>query len=714
MRCSVSPCDAATAPIDNSSQAPRGTLTLSPVPVKIDAPVEVQTIPQIWSKLASQHGSLTAVHDPHHSPVTKATYRELHQQMCAFAAGLKDLGLRSEQRVSLFAENSSRWLIADQGIMFNSAANAVRGSTTPCAEQAYILRHSRSSGLIIQDAASLQRLLPHILPANGDGGNAARGTDGNGSKNGSSPPASNRANASITADDDSVDTRKTKLDFVVLLWGDATSATTAGLDCPLLTFDQVVARGHGGAAEFETVAVPPDSLATLVYTSGTTGQPKGVMLSHSNLFYQLAGFDHFIAPHPGDTTLSLLPPWHIYERTTGYYIFSRACTQVYTTIKHFRDDLTKYPPSYFVCVPLVLDTLHSRVWQTIKRGSALKSALARLFVKISTRYVRACRVTQGMDIQYAVKPPSAAALLWSIVVAAVLAPLHWLAGRLVYGKIRVALGVRRAVVSGGGSLQPHIDDFFEAVGITVVNGWGLSETSPVLACRRDKAFANVRGTVGSAIPGTELRIVHPYTRVDLADGEQGVILARGPGVMKGYFDNPSATAAAFPEGEGWFDTGDLGWRAPQGVSGSRMGGCLVLTGRSKDTIVLASGENIEPAPLEDAICVSPYIKFATVIGQDCKHLGALLVPDLDALSDLAKEKGMKEVSDSEVAALLREEVTRATAKWSSREHIRLLNVLQEQYTPENSCLTRTMKPRRAAILSRYEEQVKALTDQLLV
>jgi len=680
---------------------------------------DVRTVPQIWAQLADRHGDLPAVHDPHQQPECRATYRELYEQMQAFAAGLNSLGLREGQRVSQFSENSSRWLVADQGIMFNGAANAVRGSTTPCEEQAYILRHSRSSGLVIQDAASLQRLLPHIaMPGAGghdghvNGHSSSHGSHDlngsaavNGNVNGSSKGTTSGRNGVPISDP-----TKPGLDFVVILWGDVTEACRAALPCPVLSFDEVLLRGASNAADFAVVAPKPESLATLVYTSGTTGRPKGVKLSHGNLFYQVENFHHFITPQPGESTLSLLPPWHIYERSTGYYIFSRGCLQVYSTIKHFREDLQRFPPHFFVCVPLVLDTLHTRVWSTIKRGSALKLALARTFFRVSTAYVQARRVAEGLALQYAQKPRPALAVVSAAVVSAVLAPLHWLAGKLVYGKIREALGVKRAVISGGGSLQPHLDDFFEVIGLTVLNGWGLSETSPVLHCRRDLPLCNVRGTVGGPIPGTDLKVVHPDTRQELPDGQQGLLLARGPGVSVGYFDDDAATAAAFADG--WFDTGDLGWRVPQGVAGNRMGGCMVLAGRAKDTIVLISGENIEPAPIEDAICVSPLIKFATVVGQDCKHLGALLVPDEEALADLAREQGVEALSPEAVRVALREEVTRATKSRTSRDHIRLLTVLQEPYTPENGCLTRTMKPRRAAILSKFEAEVKALTDQL--
>ena len=431
----------------------------------------------------------------------------------------------------------------------------------------------------------------------------------------------------------------------------------------------------------------------------------------------MSHFDAFLPVAAGQRTLSLLPPWHIYERACGYYILSRGAAMVYTSIKKFRDDLGVYRPDHLVCVPLVLDTLRSRVLAALKAASAVRRALAATLLAVAIAYTRARRVVDGLDVRFARAPPSAWQLFKAWAAVVLLAPLHWVAQRLVGAKVRAALGVQGCVVSGGGSLAPHLDDFFEAVQLEVINGWGLTESSPVLACRAattpGRLAGNVRGTVGRAIPGTEFRVVDPADlSVELPDGQQGLILARGPGVTPGYFRNPGATAAAFPVGGGWLDTGDVGWRAPTGVPGSRMAGCVVLSGRAKDTIVLSSGENVEPQPIEDAICSSPLVKFVVLVGQGRRSLGALLVPDEDALAEAAQVWGVDKLSKAEVQQAMREAVAAGCAGRVRWEQVAAFAVLASPFSVEDGTLTRTMKPRRAAIMQKYAQEVAKLEAKL--
>jgi len=304
----------------------------------------------------------------------------------------------------------------------------------------------------------------------------------------------------------------------------------------------------------------------------------------------------FLNVIPGSKTLSILPPWHIYERTVSYYILSRESCQVYGGIRYFRDDLRVYSPDYLVCVPIVLDTLRSRVMATLKKSSFIKKTLALSLLSAAIAYTRAQRIVHGVAVEYAtMRAPPTMVLFKAWILSIFLKPLNWLAQKIVTTKIKMALGVQKCVVSGGGSLAPHLDDFFEAVGLPVSNGYGLTETSPVLACRAMSSLqnfqnssttvfpptkplllknntlhestpnygSNVRGSVGRLIPETEIKIVNPENlQESYPDGTQGLILVRGSGVMKGYFNNEFATAHAFRAGDGWFDTGDLGWVVP--------------------------------------------------------------------------------------------------------------------------------------------------------
>lgn len=638
-------------------------------PPAAPAPSNLETLPQLWDRLAAQHGGALAVLDPHHQPSEEYSFEQLAAVISQFAAGLQALGLRAGDKVSLFSENGGRWLVADQAVMKCGAADAVRGTTSSFEELQYILQHSESSALVVQDAATLDKLLP-ALGADDAQGSAVR--------------------------------------FVVLLWGEPSAEAAAALGPRLRTYQAVLDLGAG--QEFQAPEQRGSDLATLVYTSGTTGQPKGVMLTHSNLLYQVSNLHFFLRPQAGQRALSLLPPWHIYERSCGYYILSCGATQVYSNIRSFRTDLTAYPPDYFVCVPLVLDTLHSKVLHTLKKASAVRRGLALGLLAAAGAYVRAQRVVQGVSLQFALEPRPLVALVRAWLAARLLAPLHWLFRRLVAAKVRAALGIRGCVVSGGGSLSPHLDDFFEAIGLPVLNGWGLTETSPVLACRRNHPGQNVRGSVGQPTPGTQLRLVDPETMKEVPDGQRGLLLAKGPGVMAGYYNDPGATAKAFQAGDGWFDTGDLGWRVPAGVAGSGMAGSIVLTGRAKDTIVLLNGENVEPQPIEDMLCCCPYIKFAVLIGQDHRSLGALVVPDSEALEALAQERGQEAVSAAEVRQLVQQHI--ASLPLNRWDHISAFEVLAEPFSVDDGTLTRTMKPRRAAIMRKYAAEVRALKARL--
>lgn len=635
--------------------------------------------------------------------------------MLDFAAGLQLLGVAKQDKVALLAENSHRWLVADQGIMMCGAADVVRGSSAPAEELAFIVHHSGAVGAVVQDMAALDKLVA-----------GAKAQD---------------AGASSLAG----------LRFVVVLWGGpvAASSGSSGIagpqqqqqqrqeavpGLPVFSHEEVVVRGHAHREQqgFAPVAVSPDDLATLVYTSGTTGHPKGVMLSHANLMYQVASLSFFLDIRPGESVLSLLPPWHIYERTCSYFVLSRGLKQVYSSIRKLRDDLPLYQPDHFVCVPLVLDTLHARIMQRLRSATPLRAAVATALLGAGIAYVRARRVVDGVALQFALpgSQRSWAQLAAAALMSVLLRPLHMLASKLVYSKIREALGIRKTVISGGGSLATHLDDFYEAVGVTVLNGWGLSETSPVLACRRATApLQNIRGSVGLPTPGTELRVVDPETLQDLepppstsgsgsaagaAQGRQGLVLARGPGVMRGYYRDEAATAKALRAGEGWFDTGDLGWIAPVNVPGSSMAGHLVLSGRAKDTIVLSSGKNVEPQPIEDAVQASPLIKFVVLLGQDKRELGALVWPDEDALAAGAVPAATA-ADTAQLHELLAAEVARLNASradYHPFHHVAHIAVVRDPLSADAGTLTRTMKPRRPQIVKRYAKEVGHLMEQL--
>eukprot|EP00798_Chlamydomonas_sp_ICE-L_P017421 gene17421-23723_t len=648
-----------------------------------------------WEKKAELFGDQIALEDPHRFPGKNltVTYKEMFNQMKQLAAGLQSLGIKKGSRVGLFSENSSRWIVTDQAVMMCGAVAAVRGSTAPLEELAYIANHSESEALLLMDLGALKKMAPELK-------------------------------------------KNTKLKCVMVMWADAEALKkeieAQGLPSSLkvVRFEEVMALGEDKLKDFKVVQSSPDELATLCYTSGTTGHPKAVMLMHSNLMYQIKNLRYFVPVEKGETSMSLLPPWHIYERSCGYFMFSHGLRVVFTSIPRFSQDLAKYTPNHFVSVPLVLDTLHSRVMKKLKAMPAPRMKIAMMLVAASLAYVRAKRVVDGTALAHAMK--HSARTVGTFMVAwltvAFLTPVYSLAQKMVFTKVKEAVGVKNNIVCGGGSLAPHLDDFFEACGINLLNGWGLTESSP-----------NIRGSTGLPTPGTTLRVVDPETLVDLPDGIRGLILANGPGIMSGYLKDDAATAKAFRAGPGWFDTGDLGFRVAFDVPGAEnMAGHIVLTGRAKDTIIMSNGKNVEPEPIENAIASSPLVKHVIIIGQDKRELGAFVFPDFDALEDLAKADAAAAAvnapatpataaassteelqhaphSPEELVEMYMKEVKKKNQSrpdYHPHEAITHITVMDRPLSVDEGTLTRTMKPMRPEIYKVYVKEVAALEKKL--
>ena len=629
---------------------------------------QIQALPQIWPIAARQFGSVTALQEPHGKPPVTLTYLQLNEQIQGFAAGLQAMGVGVGDRVSLFADNSARWFIADQGCMTAGAVDVVRSATADPQELAYIFQNSGSSALIVEDLSLLKQVLPLI--------------------------------------------DEMALKVTILLSGEAPPA--AG-EVQALNFQNVLDLGVDQPLTVPSVS--PADLATLLYTSGTTGQPKGVMLSHANLLHQMTTFPSVLQIEPGTRTMSILPTWHSFGRTVEYYLLSQGSTQTYTNLRQLKKDLASQRPQVMASVPRLWESLYEAIQKQFRDQPASKQKLVQFFFGWSQRYVEARRLAQGLAIDNLTPAPMTR--LVAQIKSWLLLPLHKLGDRLVYQKVRDALGGSFEVsVSGGGSLAMHLENFFEIVGIDLLVGYGLTETSPVLTVRRRDR--NLRRSAGQPLPLTELRIVEPTTKAVLPLGQKGLVLARGPQIMKGYYNNPEATAKAI-DPDGWFDTGDIGWLTSQSD--------LILTGRAKDTIVLSNGENIEPQPIEDACVRSPFIDQMMLVGQDQRSLGALIVPNLDALQQWAAGQNISlpelenlapaeaeaaphlDLSGKPIQDLYRQELTREVQNrpgYRPDDRIGPFCLIQEPFSIENGLLTQTLKVKRPVVMERYRDMIDGM------
>jgi long-chain acyl-CoA synthetase len=604
---------------------------------------------QVWEKTAQAYPDVIAAIDPHAKPEVKLTYKQVVEQIKAFGAGLRSLGVAFGEKVALIADNSPRWLIADQGILAIGAVDATRSSQAERQELLYIIEHSDSSILVVEDIATLQKLQPELenLPIK-----------------------------------------------LTILLSDETPPEG------VLNFTEVLQKGAGH--DLGNPPIDRNTLATLIYTSGTGGNPKGVMLSHGNFIYELNAALTVVAIQPSERVMSILPTWHSYERTFEYFIFSQGCTQIYTNLRSIKKDLRQCKPHYMVAVPRLWESIYEGIQKQFREQPASKQRLVNFFLSTSLKYIQARRIVNSLSLENL--KPSLWQKLWAGVKMVGLFGFHKLGDKLVYNKIREATGGEfKLVVSGGGSIPDYLEDFYEIVRIEILGGYGLTETSPITHVRR--LNRNLRGADGQPLPQTETKIVDLDTQKPLPAGQKGLVMLRGPQIMQGYYKNPQGTAKVI-DPDGWFDTGDLGWVSDRDD--------LILTGRAKDTIVLTNGENIEPQAIENACLRSAYIDQIVLVGQDQKQLGALLVPNLAALEAaglIPPESELGAVlltlqSDRKIQTLYRDEIAREIKNrpgYSVNDRIGVFEFLPEPMAIANGLMTQTFKIRRNVVTERYQD-----------
>jgi long-chain acyl-CoA synthetase len=420
--------------------------------------------------------------------------------------------------------------------------------------------------------------------------------------------------------------------------------------------------------------VTSDQLATLIYTSGTTGEPKGVMLTHENLGSNSIDSCVSIDLVPqSDLALSFLPLAHVYERMMDYvFMFQRIPVAYVETMDTIAQAMLEVRPTIFSGVPRVFEKLYARVMEQGHQTTGLKRKLFTWAISIARRAIpwRAYGRPASPSLR----------LRWSI------------ANRLVFSKIRSGIGGRtRIILSGGAPLSKDLAEFFWAVGIPIYQGYGLTETSPIVTSNYP---ANRVGSVGRPIPNVEIRIA-----------DDGEILIHGPCVMQGYYLRSEETRAAFSPG-GWLRTGDIGYIDADGY--------VFVTDRKKELLKTAAGKYIAPQPIENALKTSPFILNAAVVGDKRKFVSALIVPNFAAVSAVAREQGMvlsgnRDIAESAwVHQLIEKEIQRLTPNLAQYESIKRFVLLPEDFTFDNGSLTYTLKLKRRVIAERYGHIIERL------
>jgi long-chain acyl-CoA synthetase len=547
----------------------------------------------------------------------------------ALSLGLNGLGVQPGDRVAILSENRPEWAMADYAILCAGAWSVPIYPTLPAGQVVPLLNDSGAKAIFASTLEQLGKIL-------------------------------------------TIKAQCPNLDHVILVDGSPPG------EPGYTTFHAVVDRGRPtlemspGVFEQRAARVKPEDVATIIYTSGTTGEPKGAMLTHGNFVSNVVTGCEVIPFTSDSVALSFLPLSHVFERMLDYaYIHKTGAIAYAESIEKLGANFLEINPHCFAAVPRVYEKVHARIMAKADAGSPIKKKLFAWAVAVGRE--RVAYMERGQKL------PSG------------LARKAKIADALVLKKIRAALGTRfRFAVSGGAPLSRDLAEFFIGAGVQIYEGYGLTETSPVICVNGPGRWR--LGTVGKALRGIEVKIA--------PDGE---ILSRGPHIMKGYFHKPEATAEAIDE-QGWFHTGDIG---------ELHDGFLSITDRKKDLIVLAGGKKAAPQPIETELKKSPFIGLPIVIGDRQRFLAALIVPNFDRLKEWAAAGNLDvpwETIDAHpgIRQLYQREIDAYNADKPHHEQIRAFAVLPADLTIEDGSITPTLKVKRRILETRYQALIEAM------
>ncbi|HZK20280.1 MAG TPA: AMP-binding protein [Treponemataceae bacterium] len=553
----------------------------------------MNTIPQIICDIQNKYPDLNAQYyrESKSSPFVSRTFAEFYQDSLNFGAGLLSLGLKKAEPVGLFSDNRREWGVADIGIQACGSADVPRGRDITDGEITIIFGITECRYIVAERDVEVQRLF--------------------------------KAKADLP-----------KLTTIIAIEEQKENVDVTGLS--IISFAELIELGKKYRAknpsEIETLVEhgKRENIATIIFTSGTTGKPKGVPLTQANYLLHVTGGKERMKTEPGDIWLTMLPVWHSFERSVQYIALGNGVGLAYSKPvgSIMMKDFAEINPHYTTAVPRIWEAVYKTIQQKMAAASFIKRGLFGFFVRVGGVYARLDNLYKGLAPRFK-KRNRTLDKIFSALPRLLLMPINSLGHTVILKPIRNLFGTRlKAAVSGGGSLEKKIDLFFAAAGICLMEGYGLTESGPVIAVRNLSHLE--AGTVGTAFPGMEIKLLTEAGK-DCPPGKMGVIYVRGEQVMKGYYNDAESTAKVLSD-DGWLNTGDLGVMTHDYA--------LAIVGRVKDTIVLSGGENIEPVPIEKRLCYSPFIDTAVVVGQDQKHLGALIIPDFAELEKHAKENNI--------------------------------------------------------------------------
>ena len=595
---------------------------------------EWATIPQMVKAQARQYADRTLFKVRRAGSYQPISWNEFDAQIQRVALGLIDLGDGPGDRVAILSENRPEWAAADLGILSAGAVTVPIYTTLTPEEMEYILTNAGVRMIFISTPVLMAKVLSF----------------------------QEKLNLKTILFDAPYRVSGPRIWWFGELLG---LGRTAGTDSQE-TLDKRLSLGK------------TEDLASIIYTSGTTGPPKGVMLSHNNFLSNCRAIRELLPAGEEDETLSFLPLSHVFERTAGYYFVlliggTISYAQSFDTVPA---NLLEVKPTILTAVPRFYEKFHERIREAVRCAPAWRRGIFSWATRIGAQYSQKTLTGRPVPIPLRLQ--------------------HRVADRLVFSKLRARLGGRiRFCVSGGAPLSKELAELFYSAGILILEGYGLTETSPVITVNCPDRFRF--GSVGLALPGVEVRIA--------PDGE---ILTRGPHVMRGYFNNPEATAEAIDK-EGWFHTGDIGELSKEGF--------LTITDRKKDLIKTSGGKMVAPQNLEATLKTDPLITDCVVIGDRRKYLIALVVPNMAKMEAFARKQSITYqtcadlIRHPEAVKLIWSCVERSNSKLASFEQIKKISLLPDSFTVASGELTPTLKVKRRVIAQRYADRIEAMYQE---